>query len=523
METVATALTRGMMAAAPNPIAGQIVYLAEAGREGVFKCVTGTVPSDPQQGLYVSSATSGFYYSRIWDGINGKPEWFGAITNGPDCLVALQASIALCPVTILSNDDYYISATLKITVEKRTLKGCRGRAQGRFGGTRLIVTGATADVLQIGTDTLPAGGADFFLKDVSVSSLTLARSMAPSMSAENVSQPTGLRVKYVLNAQIEHIFSTEHALGYYYGGVVASRIYNCRAFRSIAGGGAIDFWWGHYIDGTLSGVGAGGNASIYVNTSSSEAATTSISGSVNGLMAIGAFVDTFISDFEATRTKKGIYVVGTGAGGGQDSNIDFYVVHPVLDACYDRGIEVANVSPGGVVSIVDAYIALADSVAALACYHIHDGAGSVRISGGQAICFVNSAAGGNALGVYADTQSGLVVSKLAIVASKRPIALLTCTDADLSPEIENKSVVASEGAVYLTGSTRVRIVPKISGGANVFPIGVELAGSGNSRVFVDWTRIQDSAVSGGSTNRLKVNGTSYTSTGPFPGGVASGA
>jgi len=54
-------------------------YLDEDLRRGVFALRSGTAPNDPQQGIYVPSSTSGYYWERDWDGVNGRPEWFGAI------------------------------------------------------------------------------------------------------------------------------------------------------------------------------------------------------------------------------------------------------------------------------------------------------------------------------------------------------------------------------------------------------------------------------------------------------------
>ena len=522
MDPVLTAPTRSAMAAFPSPATGLAFFLAEEGRQGDFICFAGAAPSDPQQGLYVQSTVNGgFYNARIWDLLNGRAEWFGAVPNGPDCLAALQAAVLLCPVVVLDNDDYYISSTLKMNTPSRRLVGHRGRSQSRYQGTRLIVRSATADTLQLGPDTAPAGGINDFLIDVGLSSLTLTRDRAPSMSAQNVGQPTGLRSRYLLNADVEHVFAAQHAIGYYYGGVVSSRYTDCRSLRSIAGSGSVDFVQGHYLDGTLTGFAAGGNASLYLFTCSSEGGA-GITGDVTGMVANGAFVDTFVRDFETSSQKKGIVVAGTGNSGSQNSNIDFILDHPVLDGCTDRGIEIASVAPGGVVSLIDAYVAVAGG-SALACIHVHDGAGCVRISGGQAICFPNSEAGGDALGIYADSQVGLVVDHIAIVGSKRPIALLTCADSEITPEIDNLTINAVEGAVYLADSTRVRIAPKVTGGTAVFPSGVALAGAGNTRIQVDWTRIQDASLAGGSANRLIVNGTAITTPGSFSGGLVSGA
>ena len=61
--------------------ASDVVFVTDVGREGQFICRAGNPPSDPLQGIYVDSNTVGFYWERVWDGINAIPEWFGAISN----------------------------------------------------------------------------------------------------------------------------------------------------------------------------------------------------------------------------------------------------------------------------------------------------------------------------------------------------------------------------------------------------------------------------------------------------------
>lgn len=177
-------------------------------------------------------------------------------------------------------------------------------------------------------------------------------------------------------------------------------------------------------------------------------------------------------------------------------------------------------APGGIVEVTNAYVALSDNPTAFACFHVHDGLGSVIFTGGQALCLPNSSVGGDAIGFYAENQTGVVVSKLAIRESKPPLGCVSCINGELTPEIENLAFTATQDAVVLGSSSMIRVAPKVSGASGVFPAGVELAGTTNSRVEVDWTRIEDATVG---SNRLKANGASVTTAGPSVGGIAQGA
>ena len=155
MPTISTATTRIVMASRPGPLAGDVVALTENGREGPFECLAGTTPVDPSEGLYIASTTPSFYYARIWDGIHGRPEWFGAVAGNPavDNRTAFDACVALCPTIQFAAADYYISDVWKMNTSARNLCGVPGSGStigfgldtanpmGMSGGTRIILAG----------------------------------------------------------------------------------------------------------------------------------------------------------------------------------------------------------------------------------------------------------------------------------------------------------------------------------------------------------------------------------------------
>lgn len=80
--------TRTLLAAVPSPTAGTLVYLQEAGREGLFQWKVGdrsaSVSADPLQGMCVAHATipasSGAWERVLYENI--RVSWFGAVGDG---------------------------------------------------------------------------------------------------------------------------------------------------------------------------------------------------------------------------------------------------------------------------------------------------------------------------------------------------------------------------------------------------------------------------------------------------------
>ncbi len=159
------------------PSENRVVFLTDEGREGQFICKVGVAPSDPLEGIYVSSNTAGFYWERVWDGINGYPEWFGATPNSNSGsipaanLAAMQACLTLCPVTNFAAKDYWISDTFKINVQYRTVRGAvipDGYNTGT--GTRVLCTDTTKNVIQIGPDSAPVS-TSLYYRNITVKNL----------------------------------------------------------------------------------------------------------------------------------------------------------------------------------------------------------------------------------------------------------------------------------------------------------------------------------------------------------------
>ena len=255
---------------------GQMAYVAEPGREGLFRCVAGRPPqADPMQGLFVPGARGSRHFARVWDGIAGRPEWFGAQVNDgrADCAPAIEACIVLCPVTQLAQADYFIRRTLVVDRARRTVRGTARYASDEGQGTRIILQGSApgihdADVLLVGSVRKPPGVHDSYPTGIHLSDLTLIRdgASAPHASGDLRRYPAGLRASYLVHCTFARITSLESSVGFYFGGTVYTKVDDCLAQRVMAGQRTEpDLAAGFFLDGTPEIGLAGGNASIYLD------------------------------------------------------------------------------------------------------------------------------------------------------------------------------------------------------------------------------------------------------------------
>ncbi|KQV83654.1 right-handed parallel beta-helix repeat-containing protein [Rhizobium sp. Root1220] len=96
------ALTRTALKALTTSI-DRPVYLAESGREGVFKLRAGSPPvTDTQEGIYVVSNTASFYWERVYGPTYPTVRAFGAALDGTtDDSNALKGAIAVLGIAIV--------------------------------------------------------------------------------------------------------------------------------------------------------------------------------------------------------------------------------------------------------------------------------------------------------------------------------------------------------------------------------------------------------------------------------------
>lgn len=489
---VTTLPDREALRQALHPAADRFFYLAEAGREGLFRCVEGPAPTpaDPLQGLSVPSATPGFFYIREWDGIHGRPEWFGARTNDSafDCADAIEACYALCPVTELAQADYGIHRTLHFQKSWRTVRGLGSWGTGQERGTRIVLEATapdlhTADILIVGAAEKPSSEAEMVTEN-HLSNFTLVRDGActPHPSGDITRYPTGLRASYLMRCRFLGITSLESSVGFYIGGVVYTKFDDCFAQRLHPGMTKQgDRWVGYYLNGHISFGYAGGNASLYMNRCVA-ADQNGAHADPMGLQAVGAFVDSFIDHFESARIDTGIAISADGARGfGQ--TIDLHIRNAVLDGCGKSGIDIdLDATSSAAVEIVDPYVA-SGGRGGLYGIAVRDGAGLVTITGGQ----VHGDFSGGSL--YFNRTRAIRVQGTKIEQSNRPVVVGEASGLILEPQISNYAMTSPNFAILCENLTRSIVRPVIIGAAGPAFVGGVSLGLASNHCQIDGTAI----------------------------------
>ncbi|EPE98622.1 hypothetical protein [Rhizobium grahamii] len=121
------ALTRTALKALTTAI-DRPVYLAESGREGMFKLRTGSPPvSDTQEGVYVVSNTAGFYWERAYGAALPSVRAFGAVQDAvTDDTAAFQGALDVLGSAIMLASQGLkskISGTIRLKNDRNHLLG----------------------------------------------------------------------------------------------------------------------------------------------------------------------------------------------------------------------------------------------------------------------------------------------------------------------------------------------------------------------------------------------------------------
>jgi hypothetical protein len=456
---------------------GSLIYAAELGREGLFRCTVGRPPdNDPLQGLYVPAARGDFHFARVWDERTGRPEWFGAQVNDgkADCAPAIEACVALCPVTELAQADYFIRRTLVINRSWRTLCGVGRFATDKGRGTRIILQGSApsvhdADLLLVGSLRQPTKSSDDFPTGIHLSNFTLIRdgASAPHRSGDLRHYPAGLRASYLMHCTFAGISSLESSVGFYVGATVYTKMDDCLAQRLAPGrGGGQDLAAGFFLDGRPQFGFSGGNASIYLNRCLAVGQHASHVRPA-GLIAEGAFVDSFIDNFESARIDSGIRVSARGAG-GLVQTVDLHIRNCILDGCGANGLELdLTGTQTASVEIIDPYLYASGSGGAAGIV-VRDGAGLITLTGGQ---------------VHGDFRDGSLllrrtrgvrVQGLKLHEGSRPVVVQESGALQLEPQISNQTRRTTHFAITCAGMYRSALRPIVLGAPGMLAGGVSL-------------------------------------------------
>lgn len=454
----------------------------------------------------------------------GYPEWWGAVTGGPDCLAALQAALQALPIVQLQAADYFTSATLRISTPHVTLRGVSKRWAGANQATRVIVKSGTADVVFIGTETNP-GGVNRFLSQVEIRNLEVTRDRAvtpPSNGAE-ITGAAGIRLQFTIFTYIEQVHSSEHTLGFVLNGTVRTHLRDCIAFRSQPGVSSVnDVFYGYLLNGNAQIGLAGGNASTYITDCTAGTGgiaqsplfgSPALADSV-GFGLSGPPVDTFFIRPEASAVNSGIFVSGDGSQAG---NADLHIINPIIDQFGLHGLFLSGVGPYGAVDVVGGYFAPAGGNTSF-CIRVRNCVGMTALTNNQYVAWSNPLA----IGLFVESSSGVAARSNMHLGSRRPVGLTGSTSCEIADVIHNPEQMASQAAVRLESSSRNRISPIVKGKAGAFPQGILLAGIDNAYNELSCTGIDASSIAGGAANKLVIGATGVTATGLTGTNLVSG-
>ena len=442
----------------------------------------------------------------------GYSEWWGAVVDSNDSGVATKnvaainaALIALTKVQLMPA-DYWTDARLYMGLPWKELNGYGENFTGSTSNlvTRVLCTSATADVIQVGPDTYPGSVNDLYQGN-KVSNIYFTRYVGPLVS----SSCNTIKNQYTLKALFTNVQAAEGIYSWQFYGTVGGMLNRCRAFRSVAGTGGTDLWYGFYVNGAavLAGLNSG-NASLYLNycnASPGLVLTTSV-----GFYIDQRLTDVFLESPETTGCATGIEVLGNASNSSYNyENGDVQIKNPIVDNFTYAGIWFKNMNKFGSAEVTAGYYGPA--AGARAAVAIDSCTGAIRISGGQAIMVLATTGSG----VSIANSNGVIIDRMIIMeAWVSGIDYDTCNYCEFKPVVKNYSTTMT-GAVIRGFNTNTRnTVAPIAYGANVvFPLGVQFASTGNGYCEIDCTGLNSASITGGSGNKLVINGSQVTTTG----------
>ena len=447
-------------------------------------------------------------------------EWWGAIVNDSSTgamnanLASVGAAVAACARVDFVAGDYFFNQTLKINTPHRTLRGISKHWSSGGQSTRLVQMSATADAVQIGPDTKPVGGPNFFLQEVHISDLSIVRGPTLTGNATYKNCPAGIRMQYTLYCSAENIWSTEHSIGVIFSGCVQTRVKEIFSFRSLAGTDpAHDPFFGFFYDGSAAIGLAGGNASVYeVDCNTTVGGSPALTISAHSYGQLG-YTDWFIERPESAGTQYGMVLDGTGASG--TGTQDIKVADAVFDQCLISGIKMMGGGAQTIVNITNPYAALnTGSTTAVAAIDIENVAGLVDIDGGQ---ILGGLATTGDVGIKINGSSGVNIRGTLIRECRAPVQISGASNCYVAPRINNPTVGTSgAGAIDMSGTNvRIIVAPQIIGGAGVFGPGIRIVGTTSTSCTFDVSGIDPASCASGI--KLSNNGTSITVAGAFAG------
>jgi hypothetical protein len=505
---------------------GQAALLTESGRQGFFVLREGGVPAgDPLQGLSVPSHRSGRHWARVWDGVIGQPEWFGAGANDPAAAranaAAIEACIALCPVTQLSAAAYHVTQTLRINVSNRVVRGTALSIEPPYdNGTRILCSDPRKDVIRVGGTGPGNRPAIIRIEDVTAAwSVDLT---APPAGRES-DAPVAFRVEHVLAAHLERCFALNPLVGFRFNGIINSRLTNYGVTRFKSYGGGRDFLRGVWVQGRPRQF-AGGNASLYLmdGNVTTSAEKRSAFFQPMGVFADADFADLYILGLETSQIAFPIYIDGAG-GDFAGGHGDLHIRSLVLDQIIGDGVTIRNTNPYAKIHIDGGYIQIVDSRQRNKGIWLENGGGYVTVANLQ---ILGDGSGTTSIGVYLKNRPNVAISDTVMIDGMPfPVTVEKgCPRLSLDCAIGSGSLRGmNHAAVTVDGASQSVLRPKIQdqGNRGAWSAGIELLGTAHDRVSIDPTMVDPAAVASG--RKVVIGGRPVTAPGLYSGQGARAA
>lgn len=443
----------------------------------------------------------------------GYFEWYGVIANSSAAAANnaawMNAALIATPWIIALGLDYYHSATIKHLTPNHNLQGASSLYDATYGthATRFLVTNGSDHTLQIGLDSNP-GSIGQLPQGLKCSGISAARSVAPVAS----SGCTAIRVQYLVHAIIHDMRGDESMLGWEFNGCVDTDVDLCFAKRTSAGTGGADSWVGFYVNGS-SGIGAGGNASLYLKRCNSSD-TRSVKTTSTGFKADQEFSDFYWIDCETSQCTVGMECHGNSSASNDNGNVDARIVGAVNDAFATYGIWIHGFGVSGSIDIVNPYCGPA--LGATDAIHIDNCTyGTVTVTGGQMVM-------GSAplcKGITVDTCRGVSILGTQIIeaGSNGAVVLTGASNCRIMPTVKNKITTCGAAVELLNTCVGNYIAPIAIGKVGAFPIGINVIGTADDRNEYNCTGIDSAAVATSSANKLVRNSVQITAANTLTG------
>jgi len=439
----------------------------------------------------------------------GHPEWWGAVANssGADCSIGINAAIIALKTTVLMAADYYCSSTVLMQTEHRKLIGSGAGAWAAIGDcTRVLVKSATLTVLKIGPNTIPAGGINNFQKDNYISEILFTRTIVPDVNTQSAS----VLIQFTLYTEIVHCLAYESMTGFLIKATAQTHISHSYAFRSTAGTGGTDYWYGFYLDGRTS-IGSGGNASTYITECNASVGGLSATFNSAGVYADGGAADLFLTDFESTSCYIGVNLTQTASQNGQ---CNIHLRNPIADAFYFAGVYITGTAATGAIEITGGYSAPVASPANTSWgVRIVSSLAAIAITGHQIVASPATLTGG----LLIQNSTGIVaMNNMWTECNQQGVYITGSSNCYIADHIKNTRVTTNAAVTLAGTNSRIKMDMTISGGATgVFEVGYQLQGTGTTLSEFRCSGLDAAAITPGSADKLIYNGTSIIASGAF--------